>query len=165
MTPVSNHQVRVDGAGFPGRITDVVRHEAYSTYSVVRFTGATYRMVDYWARTKLLVPSIAEAKGSGRSRAYSFMDMLAIRTVTTLKDGGMSLAALKRVAQFVQGLPADKARNTRLVISPDGLALMEQGQALTDLDPEVATAAFLYVVDLGSISAELRRLITEAAVA
>lgn len=39
--------------------------------------GITYRQLDYWARTKLVEPTIRTARGSGSQRLYSFKDILA----------------------------------------------------------------------------------------
>ena len=53
--------------------------------------GITYRQLDYWARTELVVPSIRSASGSGSQRLYSFRDILILRTVKRLLDTGVSL--------------------------------------------------------------------------
>src|SRR2546430_15488934 len=37
---------------------------------VCKIVGITYRQLDYWARTDLIRPSIADAKGSGTQRRY-----------------------------------------------------------------------------------------------
>src|SRR4029453_8989307 len=34
--------------------------------------GISYRQLDYWARTGLVVPSVRDASGSGTPRLYSF---------------------------------------------------------------------------------------------
>ena len=38
--------------------------------------GITYRQLDYWARTGLVVPEVRGAIGSGSQRLYSFRDIL-----------------------------------------------------------------------------------------
>ena len=53
--------------------------ESFSTGDAVRITGVSFRNIDYWARTKFIVPSIAEAQGTGTERRYSFSDLLALR--------------------------------------------------------------------------------------
>ncbi len=53
--------------------------------------GITYRQLDYWARTDLVVPSIRPASGSGSQRLYSFKDILILRIVKRLLDTGVSL--------------------------------------------------------------------------
>ncbi|MGI8679312.1 MAG: MerR family transcriptional regulator [Jatrophihabitans sp.] len=53
--------------------------------------GITYRQLDYWARTSLVVPTIRTASGSGTQRLYSFKDILVLKVVKRLLDAGVSL--------------------------------------------------------------------------
>lgn len=57
--------------------------------------GITYRQLDYWARTGLVVPSLRIAKGSGSPRLYSFRDILVLRVVKKLLDAGVSLQQVR----------------------------------------------------------------------
>ncbi len=57
--------------------------------------GITYRQLDYWARTGLVVPSIRGAKGSGSQRLYSFKDILVLKVVKRLLDAGVSLQQVR----------------------------------------------------------------------
>ena len=41
----------------------------YSGARAAEIVGITYRQLDYWARTDLIRPSIADASGSGSRRA------------------------------------------------------------------------------------------------
>lgn len=65
--------------------------------------GITYRQLDYWARTKLVMPSIRTARGSGSQRLYSFKDILVLKIVKRLLDTGISLQNIR--------LAVDKLRN------------------------------------------------------
>jgi DNA-binding transcriptional MerR regulator len=60
--------------------------------------GITYRQLDYWARTHLLEPSLRRASGSGSQRLYSFTDVVQLKVIKRLLDGGLSL---KRIRQAV----------------------------------------------------------------
>ncbi len=57
--------------------------------------GITYRQLDYWARTGLVVPSMREATGSGTLRQYSFQDVLVLKGVKRLLDTGVSLQNIR----------------------------------------------------------------------
>ncbi len=59
--------------------------------SACQIAGITYRQLDYWARTSLVVPSIRGAAGSGSQRLYSFKDILVLKIVKRLLDTGISL--------------------------------------------------------------------------
>jgi len=58
---------------------------------VCSIVGITYRQLDYWARTDLVRPSIADAKGSGTQRTYSFQDLVRLKVVKSLLDAGVKL--------------------------------------------------------------------------
>jgi DNA-binding transcriptional MerR regulator len=57
----------------------------------MKAAGITYRQLDYWARTELVLPSVRPAAGSGSQRLYSFHDILVLRLVKKLLDSGVSL--------------------------------------------------------------------------
>ena len=63
----------------------------YRGPSACQIAGITYRQLDYWARTALVVPSIRSAAGSGSQRLYSFKDILVLKIVKRLLDTGISL--------------------------------------------------------------------------
>ena len=80
----------VQGGLFPD---DSVPDElvGYRGPSACQIAGITYRQLDYWARTSLVVPSIRGAAGSGSQRLYSFKDILVLKIVKRLLDTGISL--------------------------------------------------------------------------
>src|SRR4051812_49565962 len=57
--------------------------------------GITYRQLDYWARTRLVDPSVRPAHGSGSQRLYSFRDILVLKVVKRLLDTGVSLQQIR----------------------------------------------------------------------
>jgi len=64
--------------------------------------GITYRQLDYWARTKLVEPSIRAAAGSGTQRLYSFKDMLVLKVVKRLLDTGVSLQNIRTAVEHLR---------------------------------------------------------------
>ncbi|KZM73137.1 MerR family transcriptional regulator [Nocardia terpenica] len=67
----------------------------YRVPSACQVAGITYRQLDYWARTGLVVPSIRSASGSGSQRLYSFKDILVLKIVKRLLDAGISLQNIR----------------------------------------------------------------------
>ncbi|MBW0270108.1 transcriptional regulator [Nocardia sp. MH4] len=67
----------------------------YRVPSACQVAGITYRQLDYWARTGLVVPSIRGAAGSGSQRLYSFKDILVLKIVKRLLDAGVSLQNIR----------------------------------------------------------------------
>nr|BFE56749.1 hypothetical protein GCM10020063_012750 [Dactylosporangium thailandense] len=58
--------------------------------------GISYRQLDYWARTGLVVPSVRDASGSGSQRLYSFRDIVVLKVVKRLLDAGVSLQNIRK---------------------------------------------------------------------
>src|SRR5699024_11898909 len=64
--------------------------------------GITYRQLDYWARTKLVEPSLRNASGSGSARLYSFRDVLVLKVVKRLLDTGVSLQQIRSAIEHLR---------------------------------------------------------------
>jgi DNA-binding transcriptional MerR regulator len=63
----------------------------------------TYRQLDYWARTGLVVPSVQTAHGSGTNRLYSFRDILVLQVVKRLLETGVSLSSIRAAVSTLRG--------------------------------------------------------------
>ena len=57
------------------------RKLGYRAPQVCTLVGITYRQLDYWARTKLILPSMQRETGSGSQRLYSFTDVVQLKVI------------------------------------------------------------------------------------
>lgn len=90
----------------------------YRSPQVCAVVGITYRQLDYWARTDLVVPSIRPASGSGSARLYSFRDILLMRIIKRLLDTGVSLQNVREAVNHL---------NSRGVTDLSDITLMSDG--------------------------------------
>ena len=74
----------------------------YRAPQVCKLVGITYRQLDYWARTKLLVPTLQAASGSGSQRLYSFTDVVQLKVIKRLLDAGMSLKKIRSAVEILR---------------------------------------------------------------
>lgn len=74
----------------------------YRGPAACQIAGITYRQLDYWARTKLVRPSIRSATGSGSQRLYSFKDLLVLKVVKRLLDTGVSLHNIRTAVDHLR---------------------------------------------------------------
>lgn len=74
----------------------------YRGPAACQIAGITYRQLDYWARTKLVAPSIRTAHGSGSQRLYSFKDILVLKIVKRLLDTGVSLQNIRVAVEHLR---------------------------------------------------------------
>lgn len=95
--------------------------------------GITYRQLDYWARTGLVCPSVADAHGSGSQRYYSYRDILELKVINHLLSGGISLQAARRAVEYLSvNLKEDLSNADVLVVGP-GTVLVRTGEELVNL--------------------------------
>jgi len=100
---------------------------------VCALVGITYRQLDYWARTGLLRPSLAEARGSGTKRRYSYRDVLELKVIKQLLDAGVSLQSARRAVDCLrQDLGADLA-SANLVLTGTHSVLARSNGEVVDL--------------------------------
>ena len=68
----------------------------YGGPQVCAIVGISYRQLDYWARTDLVRPSLADARGSGTQRRYSYRDLVRLKVIKSLLDAGVKLQTARR---------------------------------------------------------------------
>ncbi len=99
---------------------------------VCSIVGITYRQLDYWARTDLLRPSLADAKGSGSQRRYSYQDLLELKVIKQLLDAGVKLQEARRALACIRQSGGDVA-TANLVLGAKGTVLARSGEEIVDL--------------------------------
>ncbi|HEX2904383.1 MAG TPA: MerR family transcriptional regulator [Jatrophihabitans sp.] len=85
--------------------------------------GITYRQLDYWARTDLVVPTVRSAAGSGSQRLYSFKDILVLKVVKRLLDTGVSLQNIRLAVDALRARGVADLANITLL--SDGTTVYE----------------------------------------
>jgi len=106
--------------------------EGFGGKQVLAIVGITYRQLDHWARTGLLRPSLCDAKGSGSRRRYSYDDVVQLKVIKKLLDGGQSLQAARKVIDRLR-LEGESVASAQLVIAGDSVALARGDEELVDL--------------------------------
>src|SRR5688500_7099879 len=107
--PARPAAIGADDAGFGGK-------------QVLTIVGITYRQLDHWARTDLLRPSLCDATGSGSRRRYSYDDVVQLKVIKKLLDGGQSLQAVRKVIDRLR-VEGENLGSAQLVIAGDSVTL------------------------------------------
>jgi DNA-binding transcriptional MerR regulator len=126
MVDRSNHAVQLPG------LSDIAQESAgFRPPQVCALVGITYRQLDYWARTGLLRPSIADARGSGTQRRYSYTDVLELKVIKRLLDAGISLRRARRAVECLrEGLGADLASANLVLVGTDSVLAHSDGEVV-----------------------------------
>jgi DNA-binding transcriptional MerR regulator len=109
-----------------------VTETGYSGTQTAKIVGITYRQLDYWARTDLLRPSLAEATGSGSRRRYSYRDLLELRVIKTLLDAGIRLESVRDVFTYLRKHVTSDIAAAHIVINGRQVLLCD-GEELVDV--------------------------------
>jgi DNA-binding transcriptional MerR regulator len=95
----------------------------YRGVTACHAAGITYRHLDYWARTSLVVPSVRDASGSGTQRLYSFGDLVVLKVVKRLLDAGVSLQNIRKAIDTLRSRGTDDLATITLI--SDGTTVYE----------------------------------------
>jgi len=99
---------------------------------VCKLVGITYRQLDYWARTGLLRPSLADAHGSGSQRLYAYSDVVELKVIKQLLDAGVNLGQARRAIACLRAGGGELA-TANLVLGAEGTVLARSGEEIVDL--------------------------------
>lgn len=111
------------GVLFTDPVSVVEENLGYRGAVACKAAGITYRQLDYWARTDLVVPTVRSASGSGTQRLYSFRDVLVLKIVKRLLDTGVSLQQIRTSIEHLHTRGIDDLANITLM--SDGTTVYE----------------------------------------
>jgi DNA-binding transcriptional MerR regulator len=132
---------------------------SFSTGEAVRITGVSFRNIDYWARTKFIVPSIADARGTGTERKYSFSDLVALRVARELREAGVSTQSPRRIVDFLRtrrGLKQPLAA-CRLIVTGSDVQVATSPEKVMSALLRPGQTSLAFVFDLGRTVDEMKQ--------
>ena len=147
----------VQGGLFPD---DSVPDElvGYRGPSACQIAGITYRQLDYWARTSLVVPSIRSAAGSGSQRLYSFKDILVLKIVKRLLDTGISLHNIRVAVDHLRQRGVQDLAN--MTLFSDGTTVYECTSA-EEVVELVHAGQGVFGISVGAVWREVEAVLTQ----
>jgi DNA-binding transcriptional MerR regulator len=131
----------------------------YRGPQVCAIVGITYRQLDYWARTGLLRPSVVDAHGSGTQRLYSYRDLVELKVVKQLLDGGVSLQRARKAVECLRSSLGVDVAAASLVLAGTSSVLAHSDGEVVDLLR--GGQGVLNIVPLAGVVGELHAAIHE----
>lgn len=107
--------------------------QGYSGKRTAEIAGISYRQLDYWARTDLIRPALAQADGSGSRRRYSYRNLLELKVVKNLLDAGIRLEQVREVFAYLQDELGEDVATANLVVHGSQAVLVRSGEEIVDL--------------------------------
>lgn len=105
----------------------------YSGKKAAEIVGISYRQLDYWARTDLVRPSVADATGSGSRRQYSYGDLLELKVIKSMLDAGIKLESVREAFDYLRQQLGTDIASAQLVISGGSAILVKDDHELIDV--------------------------------
>jgi DNA-binding transcriptional MerR regulator len=136
-----------------------VAEEGFRGPQVCKLVGITYRQLDYWARTDLIRPSLADAKGSGSQRRYAYTDLVELKVIKSLLDAGVSLRSARTAIEYLRTNLGEDIAAASLVLNGAGSVLARTDGEIVDLVRK--GQGVLNIVPLGGMVDELDAAILE----
>lgn len=142
----------VTQAVLPGTFADV-EEVGFRGPQVCAIVGISYRQLDYWARTELVRPSLADAQGSGTQRSYSYRDLVRLKVIKSLLDSGVKLQVARKAIEYLREDVGEDWGTVSLVLNGTNSVLARNGDDLVDLVRH--GQGVLNIVPLGYVVEEL----------
>jgi DNA-binding transcriptional MerR regulator len=124
--------------------------EEFTADQASRFTGCTAHQLRYWDRIGLVKPSVQSTGGRpGVRRLYSFRDLVELKCVRSLLDGGMSLQRVRRAFDYLRRKAGLAEHLSEVKLVTDGVSIFK----ITHNDGELLDAlkegqmAFFLAID------------------
>jgi DNA-binding transcriptional MerR regulator len=154
--------------------------EGFTAEQASRFTSCTSHQLRYWDRISLVKPSVQQTGGRpGVRRLYSFRDLVSLRVIKSLLEGGMSLQRVRRAIEFLRKKAGLDEQLSELKLVTDGksvfkicrtdgelLDALREGQmafflAIDDIAQSVDARVTQYLYDRDEFIDALRRVETD----
>lgn len=133
--------------------------QGYSPQQAAKVAGLSLYMVDYLCRHGLVTPSGGKARGRGRTRRYTFADIVLLRVVAQLLAQGISVLGFRKSFLSVK----QRERNVREVLArkylvTDGVRVYLQNEGVLErLDS--GQISFAFVMDLTPVRQHVSKLL------
>ena len=135
--------------------------EGYSGKRAADIVGISYRQLDYWARTDLIRPSVADAHGSGSRRRYSYRNLLELKLVKTLLDNGIKLESIREGFTYLRDQLGEDVSTAKLVIAGTSAVLVRENDQLIDVVNRYQGQGVLNLLALDGVKEQVDAAIVE----
>lgn len=127
--------------------------EGFTAHQATRLTGCTPRQLRYWDEIGLVKPSVQRTGGRpGVPRLYSFRDLVALRVVRSLLDGGMSLQRVRRAWDYLNRKAALDRHLSEVKLITDGVSIFKVARRSGELLDALREGQLAFFVAIDEIA-------------
>jgi DNA-binding transcriptional MerR regulator len=137
--------------------------ETFTAGQAAIITGVAYRTLDHWARTSLIAPSVARAKGTGSERRYSFDDLVDLRVAREMRAAGISPKSLKLVITYLRRTKGARhpVAGSHLVVAGSDVIEVANCDEMNSVLNKPGQLVFAFMVDLHRTISQVRKKVED----
>ncbi len=130
--------------------------EGFTAHQATKFTGCTARQLRYWDHIGLVRPSVQGTGGRpGVPRLYSFRDLVALKVVRSLLDGGMSLQRVRRAWQYLNKRAGLDRHLSEVKLITDGVSIFKVARRNGEIIDALKEGQLAFFVAIDDIATSL----------
>ncbi|SRR6266436_5780998 len=80
---------------------------SYTTAEIAQATGFSIRQLHYWARKRLVIPSVQDSHGPGTRKRYAIDDIIQLQFIRQLKRYGWSTQKIRKAVNTLRDVMND----------------------------------------------------------
>ncbi len=136
--------------------------EGFTAHQASRFTGCTPRQLRYWDQVGLVRPTIQQTGGRpGVPRMYAFRDLVALRVVKSLLDGGMSLQRVRRAWEFLNRNAGLDEHLAEVKLVTDGKSIFKVVRREGEVTDALRQGQMAFFVAIDEVTQQVSNEVTE----
>lgn len=136
--------------------------EGFTSLQAGRFTGCTGNQLRYWDKIGLVKPSVQATGGRpGVRRYYSFRDLVALKVVKSLLDGGMSLQRVRRAFSYLRDNEGLEEHLSTIKLVTDGQSIFKICKTEGEILDALRQGQMTFFVAIDSLAGEVDQGVTE----
>lgn len=136
--------------------------EGFGVLQASRLTGCTVHQLRYWDQIGLVRPSVQSTGGRpGVRRLYSFRDLVALKVVMALLDGGMSLQKVRRAYKYLRDKAGLEDHLAGVKLITDGQSIFKIARSDGEVLDALRQGQMAFFLALDEITRNLDRSVAE----
>ncbi len=136
--------------------------EGFGVLQASRLTGCTAHQLRYWDQIGLVRPSIQSTGGRpGVRRLYSFRDLVSLKVVKALLEGGMSLQKVRRAYKYLRDKAGLEEHLAGIKLITDGQSIFEVAKNDGEVLDALRQGQMAFFLALDEITRKLDKSVAE----
>jgi DNA-binding transcriptional MerR regulator len=136
--------------------------DGFTALQASRFTGSTGNQLRYWDKIGLVKPTVQETGGRpGVRRMYSFRDLVALKVVKSLLDGGMSLQRVRRAYEYLRNNASLDEQLSSVKLVTDGKSIFKVTKDDGEILDMLRQGQMAFFIAIDKLAVEVEGGVTE----